>query len=75
MLVLMTLYTDDSVTTFRDDDDVVMMLLSVLYVGCDEQCTSFPSLFHLSSSSCLVVPFDSSLQFDSLFVSDSDNLF
>ena len=34
MLVRMTSYTDDIVTTIRDD--VVMMLLSVLYVGCIE---------------------------------------
>ena len=32
MFVRMTWYTDDSVTTIRDD----VMLLSVLYVRCDE---------------------------------------
>ena len=33
VMVQITLYMDDNVTTIRDDDDVVMMLLSVLYVG------------------------------------------
>ena len=36
VLVRMTWYTDDSVTTIHDDDDVVMM--SVLYVRCHEYC-------------------------------------